>query len=185
MPTRPQKFYRHSIRLPDYDYSQPGFYYVTICARDKKLMFGEIANGEIYLNEAGSIVQAVWSSMPERFPYVKLDEYTIMPNHMHGIIELLESDVDRVNSANRPAQSIVSERSVINPLSARKRAVLGDIVRAFKGATTHYIRTKVRPDFAWQEDYYEHIVRNDRDLERIRKYIFDNPARWESDRFFV
>src|SRR6266704_1460679 len=67
MPTRPQH-YRHSIRPQDYDYRQPGFYYVTICTRDKKLMFGEIANGEIYLNEAGSIVQAVWSSMPERFP---------------------------------------------------------------------------------------------------------------------
>ncbi len=185
MPTRSQKFYRHSIRLPDYDYSQPGFYYVTICARDKKLMFGEIANGEIYLNEAGSIVQAVWSSMPERFPHVKLDAYMIMPNHMHGIIELLESDVDRANNASRAAQSIVSERNVINPLSARKRAALGEIIRAFKGATTNCIRTKVRPDFAWQEDYYEHIVRNDKDLERIRKYIFDNPAQRESDRFYT
>ena len=103
MPARQQKFYRHSIRLPDYDYSQPGFYYLTICTRDKKLMFGEIANSEVYLNEAGSIVQAVWSSMPERFPYVKLDEYMIRPNHMHGIIELLESDVDRAHNVSKPA----------------------------------------------------------------------------------
>jgi hypothetical protein len=103
----------------------------------------------------------------------------------YGIIELLESDVDGAHNANKPAQSIASKGSVINSLSARKRAVLGDIVRAFKGATTHYIRTKVRPDFAWQEDYYEHIVRNDKDLERIRKYIFDNPAQWESDRFYA
>ena len=108
-----------------------------------------------------------------------------MPNHMHGIIELLEGHVGRANNTNRPARLIVSERGLVNPLGARKRASLGEIIRAFKGATTHYIRTKLRPDFAWQEDYYEHIVRNDKDLDRIRKYIFDNPVRWESDRFYT
>src|SRR5215472_16469907 len=83
--------HRRSVRLQSYDYSQSGFYFVTICTQDQRCMFGEIVNGEMYLNGAGSIAQSTWSTLPERFQHVELDQYVVMPNHVHGIVVLAGS----------------------------------------------------------------------------------------------
>jgi REP element-mobilizing transposase RayT len=157
MPTHQTEFRRYSIRLPSYDYHQTGFYFVTICTQDRKCLLSSVIQREMYLNDVGSIVQSVWSSLPGRFEHVRLDQYCVMPNHLHGIV-------------------VLEEFSSVS---------LGNILRAFKAAATHQIRATGKKAFAWQSDYYEHIVRNEKDLTRIRQYILDNPARWTEDRFYA
>jgi len=148
---------RHSIPLPGYDYRQPGFYFVTICTQDHQCLLGSIVQGETSLNDAGAIAQSVWDSLPGRFAHVGLDVYCMMPNHLHGILVLAEPS----------------------------KVALGEIVRTFKAVATRQIHAASKAEFAWQNDYYEHIVRNEKDLARIRQYILDNPARWAEDRFYV
>ncbi len=167
-------------------------------------MFGEIVNGEMYLNHAGSIVQSIWSTLPERFPHVELDQSVVMPNHIHGIIVLAGSTLmpqGDIYTAKVPerfkhtgdmihqdyATNMVPQQSQVNrvPQDGLKRIpTLGVIVRTFKGAVTYRIRSESKPDFVWQGRYYEHIIRNDADLDRIRQYIVNNPARWAEDRFY-
>ena len=193
MVINPKKFRRRSFRLQDYDYGQPGFYYITICTEDRKAMLGNVVNGEMCLNNAGSVAQSVWLSLPQRFSHVKLDQYIVMPNHLHGIIELVESETNRTiptqpitTPINHPAfaaaQFITPTTTKVDSMD--RTVPLGEIVRTFKAATIRLIRTMIKPDFAWQADYYDHIVRNDKDLDRIRTYILDNPTRWEEDRFY-
>ena len=154
MPYDPEKHHRRSIRLRNYDYRRQGSYYVTICAHEKRCIFGEIKDNAACLNEIGNIAKSNWLTLPQRFPTLEIDEYIIMPNHMHGIITL----------TGMP--------------SSTKAPPLGEIVRAFKGATTSQIHTTCMPEFAWQRDFYERIIRKDGELTRIRQYIIDNPLRW-------
>jgi REP element-mobilizing transposase RayT len=113
----------------------------------------------VVLSPAGRIAEDTWGSISTRFPGTELDAYVVMPNHLHGIIVL----------PNRPDD---------HP----SRIHVGRIVRAFKGAATHAIRHRGLREFAWQADYYEHVIRNDRDLNRIRDYILTNQFRWSLDR---
>ena len=154
MPYDPEKHHRRSIRLQHYDYRMPGSYYVTICTHEKQCVFGEIKNDIAILNEPGYIAERNWLALPQRFPTLELDEYIIMPNHMYGIITITEMS------------------------SSAKAPTLGQIVQAFKGATTHQIRTTCLSEFAWQRDYFERIIRKDGDLDRSRQYIMNNPIRW-------
>jgi len=152
IPGRPLKL---SLRLRDYDYSQAGYYYVTICTEERRCYFGEVIEGNVHLNDSGKIVQSVWNDLPRRFPGVTLDEYIIMPNHMHGIV-------------------VQSEKTV----APKAAPALGQIIRAFKAVSTHKIRTSLQPGFAWQIDFYDHIIRRNGELDRIRAYIVNNPMRW-------
>ena len=194
---------RRTIRLQNYDYSQPGFYFVTICTSKKKRMFGEIVNDEMHPNEVGKVIQSTWNTLPERFPCVELDEYIIMPNHIHGVIVIEETSISaprvshssnvperfkrymHANSAppphpvGRDKPGPYDDASRLHHASALP--ALGEIVRTFKAVSTHDIRLSEKPNFAWQTNYYEHIIRNDKDLDRIREYIINNPAHWEED----
>jgi len=152
VPNRPRGL---PLRLRGYDYSQAGFYYVTICTQERYCFFGKVIEGNVHLNDGGKIVQSVWDDLPRRFPSVTLDEYIIMPNHMHGII--IQSGE---SNTTKPAP------------------VLGQIIRAFKAVSTVRIRRSLWPEFAWQDDFYEHIIRKNGELDRIRAYIVNNPARW-------
>ncbi len=152
---------RPSLRLPDYDYAQPGGYFVTICTLDRVCRFGEIRDGEMCLNDAGRMISTVWEALPQRFPHVTLDAFVVMPNHLHGIVMIQEY---------RAGQG------------------LGQIIGAFKSiATSRYI-AGVRRD-GWQrfdgrlfqDNYFEHVIRNAASLDRIRQYILANPLRWEDD----
>lgn len=127
---------------------------MTICTHEKRCLFGEIKNNAICLNDLGNIAQTNWLTLSQRFPTIEIDEYIIMPNHMHGIITITEM-----------------------PFST-KAPTLGEIVRAFKGATTSQIHTTCMSEFAWQRDFYERIIRKDGELNRVRQYIIDNPLRW-------
>lgn len=156
----PRKHHRRSIRLKAYDYTQPGAYFVTLCTHDRGLLFGEITDGVMRLNRMGLIVQKAWFDLPRHYPHVVLDVMVIMPNHVHGVIVLTED--------GKPA---------------KPRQGLPEIVRAFKSHSARRInalrRTPGLP--IWQRNYYEHIVRDQADWERIREYILNNPQEWDRD----
>ena len=171
MPRNPDKHHRHSIRLKDYDYSQAGAYFVTICTRDREGLFGEIAEGLMRLSPFGEIVGACWHDLPHHYPHVALDAFVIMPNHIHGIIVLADPTV--VGAGFKPAPTMVN-----------KRHRLTEIIRAFKTFSSRRINeshgTPGTP--VWQRNYYEHVIRNENDLDEVRKYIMNNPLKWDLDK---
>jgi REP element-mobilizing transposase RayT len=150
----PKEHHRRSIRAKRYDYATCGAYFVTICTDGRQPLLGEIRNGIVGLSEVGCMVQMVWNELPLRYPGVETDAFVVMPNHVHGIVMLAGS-----GQARGPAPTL--------PM----------VVHRFKSFTTHQHGKAL-----WQRNYFEHIVRNDRDLDRIREYIAVNPIRWSLDR---
>jgi len=146
---------RRSIRLPGFDYASFGAYYVTICTAERELWLAEIVAGVSLPTACGDVVMACWRSLPSRFAGVELDASVVMPNHLHAVLWLPGRDAGGVT--------------------------LGQVIRAFKAVSARTIRQEVAPSFGWQRNYYEHIIRDDDDLARVREYIADNPARWEDD----
>jgi putative transposase len=158
----PEKHHRRSLRIRGYDYSQGGVYFVTICTRDREYLFGEVVDGEMQLNNVGQMARGVWEELPERFSSVRLDAFIVMPNHVHGII-------------------VVGAQFIAPQVVPWDRFRKGAINRAPKAVSTREIRRIVNPGFAWQRNYYEHVVREEESLNRIRQYVADNPARWAFD----
>jgi putative transposase len=151
----PEIHHRRSIRLKEYDYSRVGFYFVTICTNERQCLFGEVVENVVKLNDMGKIVQTTWDKLPLRFQNVEVDESIVMPNHPHGII----------------VRNLMVDSNINVP-------ELGQIIRAFKAVTTRYIRTSCLPEFAWQRNYHERIIRKNGELDRVRQYIVNNPVRW-------
>lgn len=176
----PVKHYRHSIRLKGYDYSQKGAYFVTIYIHRGRCLFGQIQNGYTLLTAYGQAAEKCWFEIPEQFKDVELDKFVIMPNHIHSILFL-----------NVGARFIVPDKLGLdksspyignNPMTLNQ-ITLGKIVRFFKAKTTHKIRNaKNFPRFQWQRNYYEHIIRTEDELNRIREYTLNNPLQWQFDR---
>ena len=162
--------HRRSIRLRDYDYAQIGAYFVTIVTQRRKCLFGEILDGQMRLNDAGRITQTVWDDLPNHYANVEVDTFVVMPNHIHGIINLIDLPV---GAGFKPA-----------PTNAGTHHGLSEIVRAFKTFSARRINNSRNTSGApvWQRNYFEHVIRDEASLNRIRQYIFDNPARWEFDR---
>jgi len=175
-----QKRHRRSIRLKGYDYTQPGAYFVTLVTYDRVPLFGEIVNGEMQLNPLGEIARAEWFQTAVIRPYVVLhpDEFVAMPNHVHGIIWIVD---DTVGAQRRcaPTDRAVGGATPTNVIPGS----LGAIVRSFKSATTKRINVLrgASGDSIWQRNYYEHIIRSERALNAIRRYILNNPAKWTKD----
>jgi putative transposase len=163
---------RRSIRLREFDYSQPGLYFVTMVTQGRENVFGEVTNGAIQLNQFGEIVRAVLEDLPTHYQYAAMDISVIMPNHLHGIIVLHGDAAITVGAGFKPA-----------PTSDVHRHGLSEIVRALKTFSARRInesrRSPGRP--LWQRNYYEHVIRSEESLARIRQYILDNPLRWEFD----
>jgi len=162
---------RTSIRLNDYEYSQPGEYFVTICTHNHKCIFGEVVNEEIHLSKEGEIVKEEWSKTPKIRPEIKLDVFTIMPNHIHGIIIIKdESIITKVGTHGRASLQ-------------RQPRSLGSFVAGFKSVTTKRINIfrKIPHAYIWQKRFYDHIIRNEKDLNNIRDYIINNPLKWSLD----
>ncbi len=166
----PEIHHRRSIRLQDYDYSLAGAYFVTICASGRECLFGEVAGGVERLNETGRVVQECWNDIPGHFPHAELDEFVVMPNHLHGIIV-----IDRRGTACRARIDESFGRPVAGSLPT--------IIRSFKSAAAKRINAlRDNPGApVWQRNYYERVIRDDRELNGIRQYIADNPAKWEQD----
>ncbi|WP_279137028.1 transposase [Parabacteroides johnsonii] len=173
-----KKYDRHSIRLKGYDYSCKGLYFVTVCVQDRKQLLGNIMEGIMEINDIGELVQQEWLSIEQRFPVV-LHEYTIMPNHFHAIIELV--------GAGLCSARIGDIREIDKRAEQSPAPTVGDVVCAFKSLSTkHYNRHWHYPKGhrLWQRNYYEHIIRNYDDYDRISCYIHHNPGRWEEDVFY-
>jgi putative transposase len=184
----PQIHHRRSIRLKGYDYTQVGAYFITICSHQREHVFGEVINGEMKLNFWGEIGRAEWFKTAALRSYVELyeGEFVVMPNHIHGIIWLnedvvaLRGNAPLQNKNTFPAKQKAEQRSA----PTVKPGSLGTIVRAYKSAVTYAINglENSRGRLVWQRNYYEHIIRNGKELSLIARYIYYNPFNWQLDR---
>jgi REP element-mobilizing transposase RayT len=165
----PRRPHRKSIRLQGYDYSQEGAYFVTLCTKDRAHLFGEIINDQMLLNDAGRRAQECWGEIPVHFRHVELDIVTIMPNHIHGIFVIV------------PPSTGAKDFSPLRQKGPGTAKTVGSIVRGFKVGVTKWMRNFTEVQEVWQRNYWEHIIRNEREIELIREYIENNPARWNED----
>ena len=177
MPYDPTVHGRRSVRLDGYDYARAGAYLVTICTHDRLPLFGDTLNGECVLTELGLIAEEEWLAAERLRAYVALDYFVIMPNHVHGIVVLTGSDEGRGVARYAPTDRAQSE------FRSPHSGTLGAIVRSSKSAVTKRINEARRTPghVVWQARYHDHIVRDDKDLRRIRTYIVNNPRRWQYD----
>jgi len=166
------KYQTRSIRLKGWDYSANGKYFVTICTKNRQLFFGNIKNKTMHLSKIGTIASQYWQDISKHCPNVKLYEFIIMPNHVHGIIEI----ANRVETQNF-ASLHDGYKNKFGPQSKN----LSSIIRGFKIGVKKWA-TMHNENFQWQSSFYDHIIRNDESLDQIRQYIIDNPMQWEFDR---
>ena len=180
--------HRRTIRLPEYDYSSPGAYFVTLVTYQRESLFGEVVEGKVRLTAAGEAVLEIWKSLPNRYPQIELDESVIMPNHFHGILWINKS-VGAIHELPLPVDELplpVDELPL--PLldknrSSRRRMLLPLVIGYFKMNSSKWISQILGSQGApvWQRNYYEHIIRNEGELSRIRHYIRLNPIQWKID----
>lgn len=164
-----------SARLEGYDYSTPGYYFVTICTKNRICHFGEIENGQMQATEIGRMATVFWQQIPEHFPHVILEEFIIMPNHVHGILQIRADTVETQNFASLPQNT----RNQFGPQSRN----LSSVIRGYKMAVTK--RAKMQnTEFSWQPRFHDHIIRDDDSLQRIRTYIRTNPKNWQKDDYY-
>ncbi|MGA2286030.1 MAG: transposase [Dehalococcoidia bacterium] len=175
------KYHRRSIRLPGYDYSSPGAYFLTICTQERNCILGEIVEGEVKPSRAGQMIETVWRQLPDFYDGVQLDAFAIMPNHIHGIILL-------VGAGPRACPGPRQESGQPQGVAPTKPLSLPNAMHRFKSLTTTKYLRGVRdgewpalPGRLWQRNYYEHIIRNEVELAEVRGYIVENAARWVED----
>ena len=180
----PEKHHRRSIRLRNYDYSQPGAYFVTICTYQKRPWFGEIKNGQMYLNQLGKIVADEWLKTCKIRPNFQLDEWVIMPNHFHGIVIINDYSGDDQSLGARDAPLDLGARDA--PLQQKPNS-LSSCIAGFKSAVTKRINLlRQNTDTPiWQRNYYESILRDEKYLAVVREYIINNPKNWTNDRDYL
>jgi REP element-mobilizing transposase RayT len=205
----PERHHRRSIRLKGYDYRQAGAYFVTVCTQDRSFLFGKVVHGEMRLNEAGKMVHDIWNDLPAFYPGVEPDAFIVMPNHIHGIIILVGAgpracpNPDPRVCPNPDPRACPAQRSIGvgpraypgqpqemgQPQGVAPTMGLPDVIHRFKTMTTNRYADGVKrfgwKPFhrrLWQRNYYEHIIRNEESLNRIREYILTNPICWASDR---
>ena len=209
MPYNPTIHHRRSIRLKGYDYSQAGMYFVTICVQNHSCLFGKIVGGDMVLNDIGKIVEKCWLEIVQHYPNAVLHEYIVMPNHVHGIIELTNDGNDTqppvlspndndtqpsVGAKNFSPNETPNETPVtpnnndtqttigaknFSPLRGTSRTI-GAIVRGFKIGVTKQLGYSV-----WQRNYWENIIRDEQSYQRIANYIINNPINWKGDKFYT
>ena len=179
----PDVHHRRSIRLKGYDYSNAGAYFVTIVAWQREMLFGEIVDKEMVLNEFGQIVSEKWQWLETQYPYIELGAWIVMPNHFHGILVI--HDVGRGGSRSAlvdDIQSMTRGESRIAPTSIKHKP-LGGLIGAFKTVSTKHINLlrNTGGQIVWQRNYYEHIIRNEHEMDRIHRYIEANSSMWVED----
>ncbi|MBN8705333.1 MAG: transposase [Bacteroidetes bacterium] len=184
------KFRIKSARLPDFDYSMNGMYFITICTKERLPFFGEIVEGGITLSEMGEIVKRFWQEIPNQFSYVKLDEFVVMPNHFHGIVIIDQNRRDAINRVS--TADAISINRISTAVNENTGGFAGDknpmvnenlsrIIRWYKGRVSFEIK-KIHSDFGWQSRFHDRIIRNEDELFNVRNYIKNNPANWENDK---
>ncbi len=171
--------HRQSVRWRGFDYTSEGAYFVTICVQNRQSIFGEIQNGIMILNDVGAMIQDTWFQMPDRYSGIALDAFVVMPNHIHGIVVL-----------NPPEVGVTPRGCPVAAGQARGPAPtsLSKVIHRYKSLTTARYRCAVDeqrwPPFEhrlWQRNYFDHVIRDEDDLNRIRDYIVENPKNWATD----
>jgi putative transposase len=199
---------RRLLRLPGYDYSNNGAYYVTICIHDRtQRLFGDVINDKMKLSDVGYIVYNQWQQLPERFPHIQLDEFVVMPNHVHGIviinrierapargaptnpINLQDKEYYNVNTVGAglaPAREYFDTKSDIIPNDSNY-ATIGTVVGTYKSLVANECLKLFKSQnrymgHLWQRNYYEHVIRDEKSLQSVRRYISENPQKWSIDK---
>ncbi len=164
---------RKRLRVREYDYSQVGAYFVTICTKNREHLFGEIIEGAMYSSPLGNLVQQCWNDLTKHYPNIDLDTFVIMPNHVHGIIFILNSTVGAIHESPLPTNIL-----------ERRRMLLPRIIGRFKMHSAKRINQlrQTPGDAVWQRNYFEHIIRDERSRNKIREYVMTNPERWQYDK---
>jgi REP element-mobilizing transposase RayT len=149
------------LRLPRYDYASPGIYFVTMCTSNRRCLFGKVVESEMRLNISGNLVEACWYTLPDHYPHVLLDSFVVMPNHVHGLVVLTRDSEGRQGGPG-----------------------LSEVIRAFKAFSSRRVNAArgATGTVLWQRGFYDHVVRREESLERIRNYIITNPLRWHLDK---
>jgi putative transposase len=195
MKYNPTIHHRRSIRLRDYDYSQEGAYFITICVQYMRCIFGHIEQKEMIMNEFGEIAYRQWEQLPERWPHIELGAFQVMPNHFHGIIIVNDAPVSGwapARGAPAGAQPVASGNGETDPKTQwATKPTIGQIVGAYKSlVATECLKLAVQkyPGMflgkVWQRNYWDDIIRDIGAFNRITTYIINNPAKWDEDRFF-
>jgi putative transposase len=186
----PDRCKRRSTRLKGWDYASPGYYFITICTYERERLFGDVVNGKMQLNDAGHFTEQCWKNIPKHFPYTDLDEFVIMPNHMHGIVVIRRSVGAYNHTPQRQDQSVPRGANIYSPMrintpiepSLRSPSkTIGSIIRGFKIGVSKMIKKNTEISMVWQRNYYEHIIRSEAELDQTRQYIRDTPAEWPDD----
>ena len=168
---------RRSTRLTGYNYSQAGAYFLTLCSLDRQCIFGDILDGNVKLNEYGKIIHACWHHLPQRYSRASLDAFVIMPNHIHGILMIDDDNVGAIHEL--PLQN----ESLPEYPKQRRKMLIPQMIGWFKMNSAKQInQISDRPGYpVWQRNYYDHIIRDETELTKIRDYIINNPLNWKTD----
>jgi REP element-mobilizing transposase RayT len=168
---------RKKIRLRDYDYSKNGYYFITICTKNREEWFGAIESGTMCLSRFGEVAKNFWVEIPQHFKEVRTGEFSVMPNHLHGILIIEEKMVG--NAYMRSHQG----NAFMHSLQDKTKMLLPKIIQQYKASVTHKINDLQNGiPFQWQRSFYDHVIRNEIELSRIREYIQNNPLKWDLDR---
>lgn len=199
MAYNPNIHHRKSVRLKGYDYSRAGLYFITVCTKDRECFFGEIVGAndrspEIILNDAGKIANDCWLEIPKHFPNTVLHGHIVMPNHVHGIIEL----TDNANVGTSHGMSLhdnmddtvgtrhgVSLPSNPNQFGKPVSGSLSVIINQYKSSVKRWCNKNRQEHFQWQSRFHDHIIRNEQSYKTISEYIINNPSKWKEDKFFI
>lgn len=180
-----QKYRVESMRLQAWDYSAAGWYFVTICTRGSVCFFGDVVDGGMRLSMVGVAAQRFWLEIPDHFREARLDEFAVMPNHIHGIV-IIDRRAQTQHVENVETRHVASlqhlHRDIPNKFGPLKPGSLQAIIHAYKAAVTRWCRKNGQKGFAWQPRFYDHIIRNEGSLNDIREYIINNPMKWELDK---
>ena len=181
---------RKQLRLKHYDYSQPGSYFITLCSYHNQCIFGDVVDNEIILNQLGKLVDFTWLDLPNHVSGIKLDAFVIMPNHIHGIITIIDrtphvgggsSESFRLSHLNEPPPTLSGR-----PVMVIKQKPLSEIVRQFKTFSAQRINRfrGTKYSHVWQRDYYDRVIRNEIAYQKVFEYIQSNPMKWKMDKYY-
>ena len=194
MSYNPNIHHRRSIRLKEYDYSQAGLYFITICVKNNACLFGTIIDGKICLSAIGAIADVLWYEIKNHAINIELHEYVVMPNHIHGIIEIKMNDADDGVGATVGATHALLVQSQLPVQSSalsqsrfqnQGKNTISSIVGSYKSAVSKHAHRLGFAEFAWQRNYWENIIRSSNDHARIAQYIINNPLNWNEDKFYL
>ena len=189
MKYNPKIHHRRSIRLQNYDYSQEGSYFITICTKNRESLFGEISDGKMQLNIAGQIANDEWLKTPQVRPSISLGAFVVMPNHVHGIINIFAKGtlLHGRGTMHRAPTKVYMEIPTVEQFGKPTSNTIPTIIRGYKSAVTSKINELQGTwgQSIWQRNYHEHVIRNEESYKHISEYIINNTRKWKDDCYYV